>query len=278
MAPASRINKIAVISPTDIWAVAAASSNRSQIQHFNGSTWSVVSSPHFVSGEVLNSIKVLSPTNIFAVGFFFLNATTRTPLVEHFNGTKWSVVTVPQISAGELDDLAIVSATNIWAVGGVGGATPAALTMHFNGVQWIRVSAPTGFLSAVTALAGNNVWAVGSRIGTGALIEHWNGTAWKVVPSPTTSTIGILTAISAISASDIWAAGCDNCGDVGGTPPLIEHWNGASWTINPAPTQAGGVAGNTIIAFPASKDVFVGGFVFASSGPQSIVYEGTEGQ
>jgi hypothetical protein len=32
-----------------------------------------------------------------------------------------------------------------------------------------------------------DVWAVGSRIGTGGdktLIVHWNGSAWKRVPSP----------------------------------------------------------------------------------------------
>jgi hypothetical protein len=40
----------------------------SQIQHFNGTAWSVVSSPHFADGESLNSLKAISASNIFAVG------------------------------------------------------------------------------------------------------------------------------------------------------------------------------------------------------------------
>jgi hypothetical protein len=41
---------------------------------------------------------------------------------------------------------------------------------------------------AVTALAANNVYAVGQQSGAGfpssALIEHWNGSVWSVVSSP----------------------------------------------------------------------------------------------
>ena len=38
-------------------------------------------------------------------------------------------------------------------------------------------------LAGVAALGPNNVWAVGTTI-TGTLVEHWNGAAWSVVPSP----------------------------------------------------------------------------------------------
>jgi len=34
-----------------------------------------------------------------------------------------------------------------------------------------------GALYAVTALSARDAWAVGS--GSGALIEHWNGTRWS---------------------------------------------------------------------------------------------------
>jgi len=278
MAKASRVNKVAVLSSANVWAVGQQTNAKfSQIQHFNGTAWSVVSSPHFANGESLNSLKAISAINIFAVGTSVDSLNNRTPLIEHFDGTKWSIASVPHITGGQLTDIAIVSPTDIWAVGGVSGATPAALTMHFNGLQWTRVPAPSAALLAVTALAANNVWAAGVQLGRSTVIEHWNGTSWKVVTSPNTGTATALNSISAISPTDIWAAGCGACGDVGGnTPALIEHWDGTSWSVNPAPVQLSGVVANALLTFPLSKHIFVGGFTFAQFGPSSVIMEGAE--
>src|SRR5436305_546774 len=66
-------------------------------------------------------------------------------------------------------------------------------------------------LSGVAALTASNAWAVGGYDtgGTGlnhTLIEHWNGTAWSIVPTPD-SPPGVLNAVDAVSASDVWAVG-----------------------------------------------------------------------
>jgi len=276
MAATSGVNKVAVLSPTNVWAVGQQTTAKfSQIQHFNGTAWTVVSSPHFAAGETLHSLKAVSANSIFAVGETLDNLNNRIPLIEHFNGTAWSVVPVPRIAGGELFDIAVISATDIWAVGG----TPsAALTMHFNGQQWSRVPAPVAALFGVTALSTNNVWAVGSTIQNGAVVEHWNGTSWKVVTSPNLGNGSGLNSISAISATDIWAAGCSACGDVSEVPPLIEHWNGTAWSMNPAPIEFGGVSADTVLAFPSSRHIFVGGFAFAQSGATSVILKGVEGQ
>jgi len=278
MAKASRVNKVAVISSTSVWAVGQGTNDKfSQIQHFNGSVWSVVSSPHFTNGESLNSLKVVAPNNIFAVGVSLDGLKDRIPLVEHFDGSKWSVVVVPNIIGGELTDIAAISPSDIWAVGAVGGTTPAALTLHFNGQLWSRVPAANASLLGVTALSTNNVWAAGAQLVRGPLIEHWNGTAWKVVASPNIGTSAVLSSIRAISPSDIWAAGCNACGDVGGSnPALIEHWDGTAWSINPSPAQLGGLAANALLTFPLTKRIYVGGFTFSSFGPSSFLMEGVE--
>ena len=61
--------------------------------------------------------------------------------------------------------------------------------MHWNGAAWQPVAAPegasgTGALYAVTALAPDDVWAVGfeatSDGDTNALTIHWDGDAWNV--------------------------------------------------------------------------------------------------
>jgi hypothetical protein len=278
MARAGRVNKVAVLSSVNVWAVGQQTIDKlSQIQHFNGTAWSVVTSPHFANGETLFSLKAISASNIFAVGASVDSLNNRTPLIEHFDGTKWSIVSVPHITGGQLIDIAVVSPSDIWAVGAVSAATPAALTMHFNGLQWTRVPAPTAALLAVTALATNNVWAAGAQLGKSTVIEHWNGTSWKVVTSPNTGTATALNSISAISPTDIWAAGCNACGDVGGSnPALIEHWDGTAWSINPAPVQFGGVVANTLLTFRVSKHIYVGGFSFNSFGPSSVIMEGAE--
>ena len=59
------------------------------------------------------------------------------------------------------------------------------------------------------------------------MIEHWDGTAWTVVPSPNPNPQGnnCLVAVAGVSASDVWAVGHQLLG------PFTEHWNGKSWTI-----------------------------------------------
>jgi len=94
----------------------------------------------------------------------------------------------------------------------------------------------------VSALSACDVWAVGNyrAVANGPLLslaEHWNGTAWKVVPTPNPGTsTNFLRAVSAFSASNVWAVGhADNS-------TLILHWNGTVWARAPSP-GAGDLSG-----------------------------------
>jgi hypothetical protein len=51
-------------------------------------------------------------------------------------------------------------------------------------LAWKLVDSPVpdGALFRVTVLSARDAWAVGS--GSGALIEHWNGTRWSATPVP----------------------------------------------------------------------------------------------
>ena len=79
-----------------------------------------------------------------------------------------------------------------------------------------------GILTSVTAISARDAWAVGYRGDSSprAVIMHWNGSAWKNVPTPRGSD---LFGVAAISARSAWA--------VGGTPSktLIIRWNGSAW-------------------------------------------------
>ena len=68
------------------------------------------------------------------------------------------------------------------------------------------------------------------------LIEHWNGKAWKVVPSPN---VGARTneifSVRGTSGHDIWAAGEAFTG-YPTSRTLILHWNGRRWRVAASPS------------------------------------------
>src|SRR5262249_31937504 len=108
-------------------------------------------------------------------------------------------------------------------------ATPAACT-----AAWRAVPSPgpaAAGLTAVAARGPRDVWAVGSYDAGGAfrtLIEHWNGSRWKVVPSPdpasgkhTTNTLG---GVVALSKTNAWAFGFLEKKTTS-FRTLVLHWN-----------------------------------------------------
>jgi hypothetical protein len=91
----------------------------------------------------------------------------------------------------------------------------------------------------VAVIASNNVWAVGQAANGSTystLIEHWNGSAWSIVPSPNTPGLSnVLTAITVVSANDIWAVGYSTDNSTFNNFTLTLHWNGTTWSIVPSP-------------------------------------------
>src|SRR5262249_31211646 len=141
-------------------------------------------------------------------------------------GTRWSIVTSPAFKAtAGLFGVSASSGTDVWAVGetdflGGAGPNPAPEALHFDGRTWTRATVPaplktpvgSGLLS-VSAVAPNNVWAVGfgstgkdPRIKSTVLLEHFDGASWSIVASPVPAGAS-LSGIAAVSADDIWAVG-----------------------------------------------------------------------
>src|SRR5213078_4321877 len=111
---------------------------------------------------------------------------------------------------------------------------------HWDGESWqVLPEAPGteqsgGIMFGVEAVSSDDVWAVGYKGGEGGfdfdpLIEHWDGTAWSVIPDdpPPPGGANILHGVSATASDDVWAVGVR----ANGHPPLIEHWDGTAWTL-----------------------------------------------
>ena len=100
-------------------------------------------------------------------------------------------------------------------------------------------------VSAVAVTSVRNAWAVGGGLRT--VILHWNGTAWKRVPSP--SIAGSLSSVAAISGGDAWAA--RHLHPAGRGAPLILHWNGKAWKRVPSPNPGAGTVLDGVAATSA---------------------------
>ncbi len=282
----NRFFGVAAVSTNDVWAVGQFGNgglNQTLVEHWAGTSWSVVPSPNVPNQHNrLNAVTGVpgSPNELWAVGTAGTSA-----LILHWNGTQWGIVPSPQLGINPtLTSVVAISANDVWAVGYTfSDSRQVTLTEHWNGSTWSVVPSPNpsatyNYLLGVTALATNNVWAVGNFNATGGnqqtLILKWNGTAWVQVAGDNSGPIGAqftLSAVSAISGSDIWAVG-DN------SHTLAEHWNGTSWSIVSSPNA--GVGDNFLngVSGSASTDVWEVGYYTFGTWKRTLIehWNGTE--
>jgi hypothetical protein len=177
----------------------------------------------------LNGVKVLSPTNAWAVGDGqdYTGNTPTSPdmaFIEHWDGSSWSQVSLQPISNGDFLVDVQGTATDLWAVGGKNQSYQSAadnvLIEHWTSTTntWAEIPGVTPEMSAnlygLGYVTANNVYAVGASSANPGpseldhtLIERWNGTTWGLVMSVNGGTNDAFFAIAAISASDLWVAG-----------------------------------------------------------------------
>jgi hypothetical protein len=210
--------------------------------HWNGSKWQQDGALPSLDGASLTGVAAVSQSDAWAVGGYSGGGYQfRRTLILHWNGTRWQRVPGPSPGAqgNELTAVAAVSATDAWAVGDSDNGQDNSRTLieHWNGKAWKKVASPnpeTGhewqdYLHGVAAISATDAWAVGyaehgdlpagdSSTADVPIIEHWNGTRWKLVPASASPVD--LDAVTAISARNVWAVG-----DLG-----TEHWNGKAWT------------------------------------------------
>lgn len=294
-------------SPGDVWAVGSYCASdcytenevdRALIEHFDGNAWSIVPAPHIdTTFTWLSGVSAVNRKDAWVSGYYF-DGTRLVTLTEHWNGTEWSILPSPNPGTRNnyLFGIAALSPDNVWAVGTYrpDPSHPlSTLVEHYDGTAWTVVPSPSpgtgrSVLNSVTALSPNNIWAAGLACDDNGctqnprtLIEHWNGSEWTVVPSPS---VGIgqnsLVSISGSQPNDIWAVGyyCgpDGCGDPE-SGVLIEHYNGVEWSIVPSPVASPysalwGVTART------PRDVWIAGSYSADGGSWTnllLHYDGT---
>lgn len=238
----------------------------------------------------LVGVAARGPGDAWSVGFYVDSSNVDHTLVEHWNGADWSIVASPDPSTkiNDLTGSSEASSTDVWAVGEYLDSANIGqpLIEHWNGVAWsVIASPPTGttygaYLFGVKAISSKNVWAVGgSYIGPAngqTLIEHWNGSTWSIVPSPNVNSINdLLSSISATGANDVWAGGIYSPTMVGVNQSLIEHWNGATWSIVASPNMTNNSNDINAVAALAPNKAYATGDYFTGSVVNTLAELGT---
>lgn len=281
----NRLADVVALSPTDAWAVGwtsnpASLDDRSFSMHWDGTSWTIVSTPQPGGASVdrLLAVDAAGPNDVWATGLYWDAQTHGHSVVLRWDGKAWRRVTLGAPSLGAtaprrecdsrtgLAGLTVVSASDAWAVGD-------ATICHFNGSVWREVQSPQPRpeyeefsypLEDVSAAAPNDVWAVGARVvdtGFGvdwsALAEHWDGTHWTF--NPVEQPPGqLLRGVDAVSSNDVWAVGQDDYG------VTIDHYDGSEWTHVPTPDWGqGGYLGG--VGSAAADDLWAAGYTFSAN-------------
>ena len=275
------LDGVVCLSTSDCWAVGAygdpyqgPSPEQTLIEHWNGTGWTIISSPNTgaTQNNALYGVTCLTTSDCWVVGYHYdydrINNQVGAlqTLTEHWDGTAWTIVNSPNTSATQRNYLLSVScpsSSNCWAAGTYfSGSAQQTLIEHWDGTSWSIVASPNtsatvyNVLYGVTCASESSCWAVGfydagvpSAFASiyQTLIEHWDGTSWAIVASPNflNTQSNFLYGVTCASASECWAIGYYDT--TSPTSPvqtfntLTEHWDGTSWTVvsspNTDPTQ-----------------------------------------
>jgi len=190
------------------------------VLHYDGSTWTNLSTE---PAWDLRGIWASSRSDIYCVGGD-LNYGYGEGFILHYDGSSWR----PEMSLdGMLWNVWGSSSTDIFAVGDYGKV------LHYDGVTWTQMSVWgwSARARAIWASSGQDVFVVGGEESEhgdweGSLLSHYDGTAWRpqatrmAYPSWTA-----LTGVGGLSATDVYFIG-EWGEDSDGS---IRHFDGSSF-------------------------------------------------
>lgn len=228
---ADYLASVSVDAPDDAWAVgehwiggiSGGGHYSSLIEHWDGVQWTVSNSPDVVADQPLTSsanggvsldsvrtysaevgdnlllsVDAHSPSDVWAVGFYFITGNDR-PLALHWDGQAWTAVNPP--GTGSLASVLALPGGPVRAFGSsdvrVGRSVPPFLA-EWGGSSWRKTTLPmpdSATVASSTATSASDVWAVGQTraVNPGPLVENWDGHSWDSIGSgsPGTSLYGV---------------------------------------------------------------------------------------
>jgi hypothetical protein len=250
-------------SARNVWAVGD-SGDDSVTMRWTGQRWKLEPAPDPGANFLdLNGVATTAPNDAWAVGFYDVLGDWKT-LTMRWNGKKWRVVDSPSPdpALNELTSVSAVSKRVAFAVGW--GFSQGTLALRWRNDAWTRLTSEnagvgSNVLKGISAAAPDDIWAVGNAQSR-SLTVRYDGSDWRIVPSPNLEFGVRLEDVEAIDADDAWAVGWTGSGSDLDNRNVAMHWNGHAWDIVPTP-QPGGQYIDELraIAAVSSNDVWAAG-------------------
>jgi hypothetical protein len=225
-------------------------------EHWDGTSWTVQSTPNPTDGEsVLTSVSCPSANACTTVGTFSPQAGTLVTLAERWDGTNWAIQSTPNPNGATISDptaVSCASAAACTAVGTFRNSTggQATLAEGWHGTSWTIESVPnpsggnTSQLNGVSCTATSECVSAGSHTTSAGtqltLAEGWDGSSWTINATP--NPLGLRRA----SLNDVWCPAQSACTAVGSyytsdttVQTLAAAWNGTAWILTTPPNPTG---------------------------------------
>jgi hypothetical protein len=187
----NELNGVTCTSATSCVAVGSDNDDSSLVESYDGSGWTLASSPNPGTPTTLSGVSCISSLNCEAVGSYVNGSDVQQTLVELWNGSNWSVTSSPDAGEGanELLGVSCIASTDCVAVGDASGGT---LVESLNGSAWSVTASPdegtSNSLTGVSCTSSTNCVAVGSFADDSDVSQTLSeiGTV-PVMPKPTVS-------------------------------------------------------------------------------------------
>jgi hypothetical protein len=283
--PDSSLNDLQGVSCTSpsFCAAVGYTSTGPLVEMWNGSSWSVESTPSGATGY-FSAVSCTSPTSCLAVGPY---------LAESWNGLNWSLA--PYLDQGVrgsyLTAVSCVASSGCAAVGYyiTDSGNNGTLVETWDGSNWAIApsSSPSanpnqlldnlhGVSCADTATCvgvGTHVDTVGNTVTGNTLVESMAPSGWSDAPSPDNGSNGnVLYGVSCSDVTDCVAVGTYANASFTQWDTFIESISGTSWSIRQSPNPSAGRNTLNGVSCPTSIScVAVGDFVNAGGTSQTLV-------
>jgi hypothetical protein len=236
--PDSELHTVAADDARSAWAIG--SENRTGpgttgtqfTLRWDGSSWQRLQGfPE--PGSTVDRLAAASPQDVWAYG---VRGRQEAFVAWRWTGSMWQPFALPfpgdPFNGGiARQPLAVVPGA-AWIINGDAAESWA---WRWDGATWTRQSLGSVadiLVQAVTARTANDAWVVGSGQNDTPAVRHWDGTAWRAVPTAGLTGALLFAFAGAGQSGTVWAIGATGSGSNG---LYAAYWNGARWRTQTLP-------------------------------------------
>ncbi len=223
-------------SITNTWALGSAevgphghAIEMAYLDHFDGHAWK-----NITSGDI--SYSEIGPMAVSGNDFWYVTSSYNQVSIHHYSPLAgWNDMTTAGLpTTNNFGGLVVISPIDMWV------ATDDNRIFQYNGLSWHETHIqPLSSFAGLSVLSAKDAWISGSSTTGEAMVEHWNGKIWQVVPLAAYVPPNFdrnhgsddALEIFALSPTDVWTLIIPAHASGGS----FEHWDGSKWKLYTTP-------------------------------------------